>query len=489
MAIHALMTMTSSKVSGRAGTYSLLGLGVLALAGFIAVALISRRFGYGNWDIDAQTYQYIALAMGLALVCAGLVWVIPRLDGDRLARPLAIIFVIGLLARLVMFASTPVLEDDWHRYLWDGASVANGVDPYKFAPADAASTDSLGQLQDWSDDPGLARLQMLSEEDYTVFSRINYPYYKTIYPPVAQIGFGLAHLISPFGLNGWRTVLLLIDIVSFVLIVHTLGLYGRSGLWAGLYWWNPVVVLEVFNAGHMDALIVPFLVGALALAKVRKLAPAVIVLAGAAAVKFWPILLAPALVRPVWFKPARLVGLALLFCVVTSMLLWPQLRYVFNDPDQGLVAYSESWRRHAFLFSALSDFVFANAGEPDALARRSVAGMVAAGALLFAWRGAEESERLPAAMLAVTTVLIFLSPTGYPWYQVWIAGLIPFAPRLGFLALMFMAPLYYLRFLLGDDVALYQWGVVPVAFGVPLVCFALSAVISWRRRDARLETA
>ena len=139
----------------------------------------------------------------------------------------------------MMFASNPVLEDDWHRYLWDGAVVADGSDPYKFSPAEATPIDRFGNQIDWSDDPELLRLQELvdglTQEEFDVYWRVNYPYYKTIYPPIAQGGFGLAHFISPYNLNGWRGVLLLVDLISFALIVWVLGLFGRSSAWVGLY--------------------------------------------------------------------------------------------------------------------------------------------------------------------------------------------------------------------------------------------------------------
>ena len=42
------------------------------------------------------------------------------------------------------------------------------------------------------------------------------------------------------------------------------------------------------------------------------------------------------------------------------------------------------------------------------------------------------------------------------------------------MALMVAAPLYWLRFYFGDESLFYQWGVVPIAFGGPLVLFVLS---------------
>ena len=431
----------------------MLRIAMLFLAICAGVVYISREFTYGRWDIDPYIYQYIGLAMAGGLVLFGLFGWIKRYKATRFA--LGIVFIVGLCARLMMFMSTPILEDDWHRYLWDGAVVANGLDPYEFAPAEASPIDRLGQQVDWSEDPGLLALQELtdglSQEEYEVYWRVNYPYYKTIYPPIAQGAFGAAHFIAPFNLNGWRMVLLLFDLASFALIVWALGLFGRSYMWVGLYWWNPVVIFEVFNAGHMDVLIVPFLIGAIGLAKLERLHLAVVALAGAAAVKLWPILLAPVLVRKVMFDMKRLIPLAALFCVVAFVLLWPQLRYVWTDPDQGLVAYSEAWRRHAFLYSVLVEGPFRWFGDPIIAARQFVMLSVAGGALWFAWRnptwiGKTEADRMAAGMLAVTALLLFLSPTGYPWYQVWIAGLIPFAPRLGYIVFTIMAPLYYFSF-------------------------------------------
>lgn len=471
-------------LNGRTGLYILSGLGVLVLLLSGSIAYLSQAFRYARWDIIPELWIYITLAAIMGGVLLGF-WALARRLKPS-ARALAFIFGVGLIARLMMFTSNPVMEDDWHRYLWDGASVANGVDPYQFAPAAAASTDGFGEQQSLSDDPDLQRLQALSTENYTVYSRVNYPYVKTIYQPVAEGAFGLAHIIAPFSLNGWRSILLAVDLISFCLIVWALRVFGRSYLWVGLYWWNPVVLLEVFNSGHMDGLIVPFLVAALGLAKLDKLGFAVTALAGAAAVKLWPILLAPLLVRKYMFDLKRLIPLALLFCVIAFALLWPQLRYVFTDPDQGLVVYTEGWRRHAFLYSILVEGPFSSFTDPVKSARLFVFITVSIGALWLAWRNsgglsdAKEESQMAAGMLAVTALLVFLSPTGYPWYQVWLAGLIPFAPRLGFLVLTMTAPIYYTRFILGDENLIYQWGWVGLAFGLPLILLLVPERY-WRR--------
>ncbi|MEM9668927.1 MAG: glycosyltransferase family 87 protein [Pseudomonadota bacterium] len=467
----------------RVELYVLLGLCLLCVLGHLWIGVISAEFTYGRSPQETPTALYMALASALAIVCISTIPLIRRLAPTW--RLIGLIFIIGLTVRLCMFGSTPVLEDDWHRYLWDGAVVANGGDPYQFAPADATPVTRLGEINDWSDDPDLLRIQDLSEEDFETYWRINYPYLKTIYPPVAQAAFALGYIVSPFDLNGWRAVLLVFDISAFALLVLTLRLYGHSPLWATLYWWNPVVTLEVFNAGHMDGLIVPFLIGVLALAKLRKPRLAVFALSVAAAVKLWPALLAPALVRKWMFRPLPLAGFALLFLGAALFLMWPQLQYVLSDPDQGLVAYGQSWRRHAFLFSALADGPFRDFADPDRAARNISGILMVLGTLFLAYRSEGGTDTLPETMLLTTALLLFLSPTGYPWYQVWIAAFIPFAPRYGALALMVFAPIYYMRFLLGDSDAFYQWVLVPIAFGIPILLFAVEPLLGQKRSYAQ----
>ena len=468
---------------------TLFGLGVLSLILSAAITSVSQGFSYGSWE-TLDVWIYIALAALMGGVLLGLWAILPRLKPSLTA--LKFIFAVGLITRLMMFASNPVIEDDWHRYLWDGASVVNGIDPYQYAPAEASLSNPFGEEVSFSDDPDLRRLQELGAEHTLDHSRINYPYLKTIYPPAAQSGFGLAHLIAPFNLNGWRAVLLGVDLISFCLIIWVLGLFGRSYLWVGLYWWNPVVLLEVFNSGHMDALIVPFLVAAFGLAKINRHGFAVTALAAAAAVKLWPILLAPLLVRKYLFDLKRLIPLALLFSIITLILLWPQLRHVVGDPNQGLVAYSEGWRRHAFLYAILVEGLFARFLNPDIAARIFVLITVSTGALWLAWRNSRDltddagESRMAAAGLAIIALLLFLSPTGYPWYQVWLAGLIPFAPRFGFIFLTTMAPIYYTRFILQDGSLAYQWGWVSLAFGLPLLSFLVPDKY-WRSIMTRLR--
>ncbi|MEL6416377.1 MAG: hypothetical protein AAFQ15_15695, partial [Pseudomonadota bacterium] len=254
-------------------------LGVMIAAALIGLSALSWAFPY---DVDLSDAP-LGLYIGLAGLAAGLwMWLPDKLQSFRASkRSLIFIFLIGLVARGAMFFSTPVLEDDSYRYLWDGAVTAQAIDPYKFAPSDAVALP-LFNLDESTSKPGdIAALETLAAENSDVHERINYPYVATIYPPLTQAAFTIAHWITPFDLMGWRLVLLIVDVLAFVLLVKALQAYGRSASWSALYWWNPIVILQGFGAGHMDLLIVPFLLAALLFAKQSRPTWATLSLAGA----------------------------------------------------------------------------------------------------------------------------------------------------------------------------------------------------------------
>jgi len=463
-----------------ADVHPILRIGIMLSVLMIGLAALSYAFPYGVSPADSPLTLYV----GIALIAGGLWAFLPfriRQSGNRMPAFIAILLV-GLVMRGAMFASIPVLEDDSYRYLWDGAVTANGLDPYKYAPAEAAPQALFDTPDSSADAPDLAALKALAAEHAEPHSRINYPFVSTIYPPFAQAAFAVAHVIDPFGLNGWRAVLLAADLVALFLLLKLLRSYRRPTIWVTLYWWNPLVVLQGFGAGHMDILVVPFLVAAFLLARSQRIWLAVLALAGGAAIKLWPILLFPIFARPLLKEPLKLILVGASFGLAIVLLLLPQLLHVLG-PEAGLNAYASEWRTHAFLFAILEDITFAPFENAGQLARLTVAAIMITLTAYLALKHADDTDRLPIFAAAIIASMIFLSPTGYPWYFIWLAPFICFAPNLGLLSLFALAPLYWLRFLLGDHSPLYQWGLVPIAFGLPLGLIAWS-YITRRHHDA-----
>lgn len=445
----------------------------------LGLAGLSYSFPYG---VDV-TQAPLALYITVALFAGGL-WALLTFQTravKKAAPALWVILALGLFMRGAMFFSIPVLEDDSYRYLWDGAVTAKGIDPYKYAPAEVAQNSVFGTSEHEAHSPDLKQLEALAEQHPEAHSRINFPYVSTIYPPLTQAAFAVAHWIDPFGLNGWRWVLLLSDLVTFGLLLSVLKAFQRPAVWISLYWWNPVVIMQGFGAGHMDLLVLPFLLFALLMAKSKRTGLASLALAGGAVVKIWPVLLFPFLLRPLLRRPILALVYSIGFGVTVLAMLLPQVVHAVA-PEAGLNAYASDWRTHAFVFAILEDFVLAPLEAPGQAARLIVAMAIISLTGFLALRFGDDVSRLPSLWAVVIAALILLSPTGYPWYFIWLAPLLPFLPRFGLIALFAFAPLYWLRFQLGDDALIYQWGIVPVAFGIPLALIALP-YLKRRSRD------
>ncbi len=441
--------------------------GVGLFAGCVGVRVLAPLIESAGAVSVGATWSYIGLAVGMGLAVGGAMRWRPRAEFSWAMG--GGLFALGLGARLVMLGSVPVLEDDWYRYLWDGAVVQTGGDPYAWSPAEILVEHPQAEANlAPAAEAELQRLRWLAGESVPYPQRINFPYVKTIYPPVAQGAFAVAAGLERFSLDAWRWVLLGVDMIAFGLGWWALREHGRSGWWLIGYWWNPVVILQGFNAGHMDGLMAPAVFALVGLTARPRPKLTMGVMAVATAIKLWPVLWLPVLAKRHVKGWGQGVKLGLAFAGVVTLLMYPQLRHLM-DPDQGLTVYANEWRRHAWLFGLGRDVVFHGLPQADGITRVTVGGLIGLTAIGAAWRMKPGRPAVVRAMTLIVLTLLFLSPTGYPWYLLWLAPLWCFVPWRGIGALMVFAPLYFTRFLSGDEALWYTDLVVPVAFGVPLL--------------------
>ena len=420
----------------------------VAIAGLLlalALVLLANRHRF-DWALELG--QIPALALMAGLIAAGLAFqlLLPVVcasehAGPALTRPLlALVLAVGLLLRLIMFATEPALEDDQQRYLFEGGMTAHGLSPYRYAPADAARADrasALGQL---------------AAASGPVIDRVNHAELKSIYPPVAQAAFALAYRVGPFNLTAWRGVLLAADCALLWMLLRMLAETGRAPLWAALYWWNPIVIKEVFNSGHMEGILMPLVAAAVWLAMRRRFLWSTAVLGLAAGVKIWPVLLAPVLLRPLvgrW----RMAGAAVaLLAGLGALWAWPILAGGI-DARSGFTAYAERWQANSALLPALRGTIQAafDLGGVTVLtagraARIGLAAAAIVAALGLAWRPIEGPADVVRRAGLVTLALALLSPAQFPWYMLWTLPFLPFAPRWGVVAMAALLPIYYASF-------------------------------------------
>jgi hypothetical protein len=261
-------------------------------AALVGLTFCGLRLGVGATTGAAHVARVDAF-VGLIAIASAVYFVALRIvvrSGPR-ASGLVLVLGVALLLRVLVLTTPPFLSSDIYRYAWDGRVQAAGVNPYLFVPAD----------------PALARLR-----DGAVYPHINRrDYARTIYPPAAQLVFASAVRIAD-GVSSVRFAMVAADGVAIACLVGLLGQAGLSRSRVLIYAWNPLVLWSFASDGHVDALAAGFLGLALLLRARRRFAWAGAVLGCAALVKFFPIVVAPALARGgrIWL-PA-LAGLAVI---------------------------------------------------------------------------------------------------------------------------------------------------------------------------------
>lgn len=414
----------------------------LALVVAQVVVIVTTR---GLDHTTATSFAAVApLILGLALPGLALIAAGPRLVAVAPSPFVLVALVVcGLAMRLLWFGTVPPLEDDYNRYLWDGAVTASCLDPYAHPPELFASGDGAAP-------EAYRRIAAAGE---SVLASINFPHMRSIYPSVAQAAFAAAHVIAPFKVDGLRLVFLAAEIATLVLLLGLLRGLGLSPLWALAYWWNPLMAAMLIGLVHLDALLVPFVLGAvLAMSRARPML-ALILLGLGAGVKIWPLLLAPLALWPLLREPRRLIAANAVLAVVLAVALGPVVLSALQ-PGSGLSAYAGGWMNNNAFYAWALYLLSELTGSREIarlLLRSALALAVVAVALVLAVRGDCTMRSLCRRALAITAVLFYLSPAQFPWYAAWFLPLAALAQSWPLLLASATLPVYYTFFPLWPD--------------------------------------
>jgi alpha-1,6-mannosyltransferase len=338
------------------------------------------------------------------------------------------VVVIGLalagLWHLEFLRKPPGLDDDIHRYLWDGRIQRLGYNPYLLVPSD----------------PGVASLH--TSETLT----LNNPEVPSPYPPGAQLFFRAVTAVdeSVFAL---KIAFFLCDVALVFVLLDILRRTGQPGHWVLAYAWHPLLATEGAGSGHVD-IVGALLLALSAAALVRRWrAAATISLGLAFAVKFVPIVL-----LPVYWKRVR-IGDSALAAIVVGFLYVPFLNHG-HVPLGSLGTYVQRFR--------FNDPVFA-------IIERITAPQIAAGLALLAglltatWVRRKSAEWSPDSFAWPMAASLLCAPVVYPWYLLW---LLPFIRSIATLPIavwtVSIIPTYYVWHLrsVGRSWAVPNWTLV-----------------------------
>ncbi len=368
-----------------------------------AAALLLSMIGgsVALFAMNHDTVVYLTLAQGaLYALFAWLLWrERHRLSEAENRRYLFYLLAIAILMRGLLLFATPH-STDIYRYVWDGRVQADGINPYRYVPADPA----LAHLRDSTIYPGVNRKE----------------YAPTIYPPMAQAVYFLVTRVSET-VTAMKAAMLAFEALAVWALIELLRARRLPTVLAALYALHPLAIWEVSGSGHVDIVAVAFMLLALLAAEKGKRFASGAALAAGVLTKYFPLVLAPAIYRRWdWKMPAAFAA--------TGLLLYLPYLSVGGKVFGFLGGYAGEelgGGNGLYVAALLKELGFGAAALPAFFA-------LAAGTLFaLAWRSGFRSDPgrpdLHGAFSIAVAFTVFFSPH-YAWYFLWLIPFLCFFP-------------------------------------------------------------
>ncbi len=395
---------------------------VVCLVGFGALAVLDVANGTLRAGVVTQTMIWYGVAFVGFL---GAVWI-----NERTPIPLTWIWGAAIVFRLVLLTTSPTLSDDVFRYIWEGNLLSQGVSPYQ-APINAAELDAY---------------------DIPARALANNPTFASPYLPVTHGVFALTALLLPKSPLSFQVVMTLLELAAAWGIMVLLRLVGIPDRRIIVWLWNPLVVIEIAHAAHLDAIMIALTVAALLatfhprVANGRRGGLASPVLLGLATLtRPIPVLLTPVLFWT-WNWTQRITYAATLVIGVAPFVAWSGSGFG-DGPGRGVFGsgqeYTETFRFNSAIYQGFEQWVGSQGlddrglNEPRLLTMLSIFG-VAITLMSWVWfsawqrtesaRGHGRSNALELLRLCAVPVGIYtlLTPVFHPWYALLFVALLVF---------------------------------------------------------------
>ena len=336
------------------------------------------------------------------------------------------VFWSGLILRLSVCFFAPQWSDDVYRFLWDGELVESGQNPYLQTPR---------QWQSENFDPDQAYRNLL-------FEKLNSPEYYSVYPPLNQLIFWIGAKASVGfvwnGFLGLRLVLVLAEIGVFWLLLKLLRSFKKPEKFIILYWFNPLVILEISGNFHFEGLVLLFLLACLYGLQKQKTMISGGCFGIAIGIKLLPLMLAPSFL---FFSQTKkdwkfYIGVTLA-CISSFAWLIIDRSYIYFF--QSLELYQGKFEFNASIYYLLREVGFWIQGYNTIATLTKILSLTTLLMIVyFSWKSKPKTI-LEMADLWVMIYLIYLvlQPVVHPWYIIPALGLSLLTGQIAFLAWSF----------------------------------------------------
>ena len=352
----------------------LYGLGATLL---VALTICSRKLS----SVGEPSFIIALAVAGIAyLLAIRELFSTPRLPH----RVIVVGLVLAALWHLPFLLVAPGLDDDVHRYVWDGHVQRLGYNPYIVVPSD----------------PALSGLH--TPETRT----LNNPDVPSPYPAGAQLFFRAVTAIHE-SIFAFKIAFVVCNFAIVLLLFNVLRRSGQGEHWVLAYAWCPLLATNVAGSGHIDIVGVLLLLVSVSALVRRWRAVAALAFGLAVSVKLLPIVLLPLYWRRVRMRDGALAA------IVVGLLYVPFLDHG-RIPIGSLGTYVQRFRFNDPVFATL---------ERVATPQVVVGLAVLVGFLTAIWMGRKSAEASSDAFAWPMAASLLCAPVVYPWYLLW---LLPF---------------------------------------------------------------
>ena len=240
--------------------------------------------------------------------------------GSLFGRQFSLLFVFAVVIRVACLFVSPVFEDDFYRYLWDGYVIAEGFNPYVYSPSAFFGKEIPGEME-------------------FVLDRVSYPDVATVYGGVAQYLFALCYWIMPGSIWPLKILVFTAELGLLLLLAQCV---DRKRFY--LYAFCPLIIHCFAINLHIDIIAILFVVIAMLNSGWKRM----VCLAVSISIKPFAIILLPFVIRDLIRqadarqKYGTTCRSLALFAVAYLLLEWPFLITGRNSLPN-VLAVAEYW--------------------------------------------------------------------------------------------------------------------------------------------------
>ena len=363
----------------------------------IPTYLSALILGVGIYLIGYKTpRENFAILISVFALCFFSMYVLQKSKIEEKA-----LFRLGIIFRLLLIFSVPILSDDYFRFLWDGFLIQDGYNPFEFKPNELITRFNGSKIHN------------------ELYAGMNSPNYYTIYPPLNQWIFYISSLTKSIygGIIIIRIFIICAEIATYSIIKKILKRYNLNSNRIWWYWLNPLVILELTGNLHGEGILTLFLLlGLYNFAKLKDFNGGILlglsVISKLFSLMFLPILL----LKVSWFRSKKILlgAITIIIIAFTPFFNWTNANHFLQSID----LYFQSFEFNGSIFNLVKWTGYEVFGFNIIKTAGPILSIITfILVLLISWvfRFRNRLEIFKALTL-MFCIYLFLSPIIHPWY-------------------------------------------------------------------------